>query len=362
LIGRVAAVKKAMKKKVFVLPGGYCMKGLCQKGISILTTLVILAVSLLAAGCNLLPIEEEQLAPPLMKPAKIEYKTKAIERGTLIMQLQLFGSFYSKTQESLSFEQQGGRVKAIHAKLGQIVKTGDLIAELDSASLEIQIQLQEIEVEKANLAITQLRANRADSYSVKRAKLDLEQQQIRLQELQRQLDATRIFAPIDGEVVYVISLSIGEYVNAYQLVAKIANRKELILVSTYDKAGTMPIGSIVDVEFEKTKLVGEVTDNASTLYNNADENLHEAAIITIQGTLPAAVVMGSSARIIFVQDKRENVLILPRTQVNQMNGRRYVNVLEDGVRVEKDVEVGLTTDTEIEIVSGLIEGDLVIIN
>ena len=45
-----------------------------------------------------------------------------------------------------------------------------------------------------------------------------------------------------------------------------------------------------------------------------------------------------------------------------MSGRRYVNVLEDGVRVEKDVEIGLQTDTEAEIINGLEEGDLVITN
>ena len=45
-----------------------------------------------------------------------------------------------------------------------------------------------------------------------------------------------------------------------------------------------------------------------------------------------------------------------------MSGRRYVNVLEDGVRVEKDVEIGLMTDTEAEIIKGIDEGDLVIVN
>jgi UDP-3-O-[3-hydroxymyristoyl] glucosamine N-acyltransferase len=102
--------------------------------------------------------------------------------------------------------------------------------------------------------------------------------------------------------------------------------------------------------------------NPSTLFNDPDERLRKAAIIKISAMLPEKVKLGSHARITFVQDIRENVIILPRSQINLMSGRRYVNVLEDGVRVEKDVEIGLMTDTEAEIIKGLDEGDLVIVN
>jgi hypothetical protein len=44
-----------------------------------------------------LPVEEEELAPPLMQPAKIEYKTEPAQRGTLIQQLRLSGSFSPKS-------------------------------------------------------------------------------------------------------------------------------------------------------------------------------------------------------------------------------------------------------------------------
>jgi hypothetical protein len=78
--------------------------------------------------------------------------------------------------------------------------------------------------------------------------------------------------------------------------------------------------------------------------------------------MPDDIKLGSSVRITYVEEERNDVLVLPRNRINLMSGRRYVNVLEDGVRVEKDVEVGLMTDTEAEIINGLEEGDLVITN
>ncbi|NLM76874.1 MAG: hypothetical protein GX173_02165, partial [Ruminococcaceae bacterium] len=165
-----------------------------------------------------------------------------------------------------------------------------------------------------------------------------------------------------GEVTYIISTSVGENVNAYQIVTRIADLTELVLVTTNEKASELPIGAEVEVEYQKKLLKGEVVANPSTLFNDPDERLRSAAIIKMEDGLPDDAKLGSSAYINYVQDVREDVIMLPRRQINLMSGRRYVNVLEDGVRVEKDVEIGLMTDTEAEIVKGLDEGDLIIVN
>ncbi|MDD2441570.1 MAG: biotin/lipoyl-binding protein [Eubacteriales bacterium] len=338
------------------------MKRTFRFGVQVIVLLSLMLVLVTASGCNFLPVEEEELAPPLMQPAKIEYKTEPAQRGTLIQQLRLSGSFQPEVQLSLSFEDQGGRLKEKHVRLGQEVKAGDLIAELDSGTVGFNIELQEIEIEKSKLNISQLRENKAGYYAIRRAQLDLEQQELRLANLQRQLAATQIVAPFDGEITYIISTSIGEYINAYQIVAKVADTRQLVLVTTNDKASELPVGAEVVIEFQKEELTGEVIGNPSTLFNDPNEYLRKAAVIKVKGELPAKATLGSDARIVYVQDKREDVLILPRRQINLMSGRRYVNVLEDGVRVEKDVEIGLMTDTEAEIIKGIDEGDLVIVN
>ena len=76
---------------------------------------------------------------------------------------------------------------------------------------------------------------------------------------------------------------------------------------------------------------------------------------------PEDAKLGETLRITYIQDQRLGVLVLPRSLINLMSGRKYVNVLLDGVRVEKDVAIGLMTDTEAEILTGLDEGDLVIL-
>jgi hypothetical protein len=49
-----------------------------------------------------------------------------------------------------------------------------------------------------------------------------------------------------------------------------------------------------------------------------------------------------------------------KTLIKNYSGRNYVVLLEDGMRVERDVEIGLETGTDVEIVSGLEPGEQVI--
>lgn len=338
------------------------MKRMHRSG-SMLYLMILLSATLLTTGCQFLPREEEPLAPPLMQPATIEYRTKPVERGDLIEQVRMSGAFVPETQQALSFEKQGGRLKAIHVRMGEMVEADQLLMELDSEQLETQIAMTQLDVERAQLNLQQVKNSGGDRYAVRRAEIDLEQQTMRLQDMEKQMEATRIYAPFAGQVTYLSSVLIGEYVNAYQLMIKIADLSRLVVVTTSDDANSLPIGAMVDVEYDKKIIQAEVIANPSSLYNDPDENMRKAAIMHLpDDTIPDGVKAGVSVRITYVLQRRDDVLVVPRSYINLMSGRRYVNVLENDIRVEKDVEIGLTTDTEAEIIKGLAEGDLVIIN
>ena len=46
--------------------------------------------------------------------------------------------------------------------------------------------------------------------------------------------------------------------------------------------------------------------------------------------------------------------------VNSFANRKFVNVLNDGIREERDIEVGIQNNTEVEVIKGLEEGELLI--
>ena len=84
---------------------------------------------------------------------------------------------------------------------------------------------------------------------------------------------------------------------------------------------------------------------------------------------------GMSISASIVTDIKENVLIVPASAVKTKNGEKYVevfentmpkNIAERGITsvvspIQKKVTVGLSNDMSIEILSGLDEGDQIVV-
>lgn len=70
--------------------------------------------------------------------------------------------------------------------------------------------------------------------------------------------------------------------------------------------------------------------------------------------------LGVDARVKIVGTEAKNVLVLPSEAVNISNEGSFVYILKDGVIARSTVETGLSTDTKVEIRSGLKENDVVI--
>lgn len=67
---------------------------------------------------------------------------------------------------------------------------------------------------------------------------------------------------------------------------------------------------------------------------------------------------GTFGDIVFEAQSHENALVVPQRAILSHS---YVFVVEDGKAVRKDVALGLQNTVMVEILSGLEEGDLVIV-
>lgn len=76
--------------------------------------------------------------------------------------------------------------------------------------------------------------------------------------------------------------------------------------------------------------------------------------------LPDGISIGNSADLILISIKKDNVIVLNKNIIHSVGDRKFVYVLEKGVKRERDVELGEKNMTETIIVKGLSEGDSVI--
>ena len=328
-----------------------------------------LGLALVMAGCSLLPMEEEALRPPLLQPAEEELDIIAASRGSIQTYLRGTAFFVSSSTETLSFKQSGGRLKAIAAAVGQRVAAGDLLVELETGDLELQLQLQELNVERARLQYSQARAAGASEADVRLREIDMEREQLVLDAMASTMTSSRLYAPISGIVTFVESLHAGDTVQAHQSLVTVADPERIqltyVAASRNDLFFLVEAGMPAKLRYKGRDYVGSVMQtpaNAPLTDDEAKAGRDAVTIIVSMDDQPDDVQIGHSAELTIELQNREHVIVLPRSAVRSYMGRHYVQVIEGERRREVDVEVGLTTATELEIVSGLTEGQQIILN
>lgn len=237
----------------------------------------------------------------------------------------------TSTKSSAFKAQSSGTVENLYVRNGDYVTIGDLIMVLKNDDLN----------ENLNDAISSLN----DAYE------DLNNEK-------ENLDFYTIVAPIDG-VVTNINVSNGDYVRSESNLLTIVNNDNVEFDIEVDELdiNDVTVGAEVKVtidaleETASSPLIGYVT-NVSIEGNSMNSVTSYPVTISLEGNDKIKMGMNCSAEII-IQSK-ENVLTVPVEAVNSRKGEYYVS-LSDGS--EQKVEVGLYDDTNIEIVSGLTEGD-----
>lgn len=327
--------------------------------------LIAVVFSVAFTGCYFFPKEEEVLAPPLKEPESVTYETIDVKTGTIERIVRCTGTFVSVSQVDLTYEDRGGRLKSILVKIGDKVKKGDVVAELETDTVANDIRLQEIAVKKSQIAYDRIKTRieidgGGDRTELELAALDLEANKFRLESLQKELERSRLVSTIDGEVVYITDIKLAEYINAYQTVVRVADPSQLQLQYSDDKASSFKLGMKPDILLDGETYKGEVVMTPGDMPKDASEELRKSVRIKVDN-LPEGISIGSTANITLSLEKLENVIVLPKQLINTFSSRKFVNVLKNNIREERDVELGLQTETEVEVVKGLSVGEKIIV-
>ncbi|CAM3815637.1 efflux RND transporter periplasmic adaptor subunit [Cohnella lubricantis] len=331
------------------------------------------ALAFALAGCSLLPKEEEALAPPLVKPANENYQTETAVKGTISIEVNGSGYFESDHTDMAQFTGQGGRVQEVLVHSGDTVKKGDVLVQLVMEDLDLQVKQQELTLEQAKYNLRKERAVQGnDEEVIRMAALQVEIEQLKFDRLTAQYNSKQLKANMDGQVIFVEDLHPGDYVDTYQTLVIVADTKKLRLTLNTDgmlAAREVNVGFPAEISLkvdgEKKTIEGKVVQTPSSAPQTLNKELAEryAKTLYIQvDDVPKGVEIGAMADVKITTQMKENVVKIPRSGLRNSLGRTFVRTLEEGSKVrELDVEAGLTSSTEVEIVHGLDEGDVVIL-
>ncbi len=339
-----------------------------SRPIKFLSLCIAMLLMILASGCQyILPAEEEPLAPPLVVPRDVDYTTVDVARGNLVNSVQGVGKLESVKLVDIYFTAGGGRIKSTNVKLGDTVKKGDVLIQLNVDDLNYQLSIAQLrlkQMENSYSSMEKQMKRARDKTPLKNAEIDLQIQRLEVKHLKDQIENATLRAPIDGSVVYVTYAHQGSYVDAYTTLVRVADQSVKMLTYMDDlNRPYFQIGMKVQVTLvsDKSTTEGEVVSTPFERDKYDDEKLNKMLFIKVPDEFLANTKVGQEAKLVLILGERQNVLKIPRSVVRTYLQRKYVQVLVDGVKVEKDIQTGLETATEVEIISGLEEGEKVIV-
>lgn len=315
--------------------------------------------------------------------------------------------------------QVSGRIEVLHVKLGDKVKKGDLIAEIDSrtqvnalqsaratlrsarASRDAQVATQrryELTLQRQERMLASEATSRSDYESAKAnvdatreqiAALDAEivQRETEVSTAQTNLEYTRITAPIDGTVLAVVAKQ-GQNVNAVQsapTIVMLGNQATMTVYAQISEADV--VRTKVDQEVYFTILGNHERRYTSKLRDiapapesvtNEDSSSSTASTSTTTSTKTAMYYNGlfdidnadgvlrtyMTAQVSIVLGRAQGVLLVPSTALGERaaDGSYTVQVAgPEGRPQPRKIQVGLDNQAMAEVRSGLREGERVVV-
>ena len=301
--------------------------------------------------------------------------------------------------------QVSGQLKKLHVEIGDTVKKGDLIAEIDPRVYESRLQagkaqlrtmnaqLKEQEATvtfatqqfKRNEKLIELKAVSQEALEDSQASLkvamarveslraQIEEAESSLKEAETNLSYTKIFAPMDGTVVQQTTRE-GQTVNASQtapIIVQLADLDVLTVRAQVAEADVMRVVPGMEVSFTTLgnmdrRWKGTVRQVLPTPEIVSDVVLY-SALIDVDNK-DRQLMINMSTQMFFNLGKAENVLRIPATALGMRvsaedaeDGKAY-KVKRKGQEEPVTVQIGLISRSDAEVKSGLSEGDEVMLS
>ncbi|MBT9265305.1 efflux RND transporter periplasmic adaptor subunit [Pseudomonas sp. MG-9] len=355
----------------------------------------------------------------IMPPGRDRFATVQVTRGDIESSVTALGTLQPRRYVDVG-AQASGQIRKIHVEVGDVVKEGQLLVEIDPSTQKAKLDAGRFSIENLKAQLQEQRAQhelaqqkyqrqqhlaaggatREEDVQTARAELkatqariDMFQAQIRQAEAslrsdQAELGYTRIYAPMAGTVV-ALDAREGQTLNAQQQTPLILRIAKLSPMTVWAEVSEADIGHVKPgMTAYFTTLSGGQRRWSSTVRQILPVPPKPLDQTSQGGGSPASTSKSGSARVVlytvlldvdnadnalmaemttqvfFVADQAKDVLTAP---VAALQGSTTANlqtaqvVAANGAIQQREVRTGISDRLKVQIVDGLNEGDHLLI-
>jgi RND family efflux transporter MFP subunit len=290
-----------------------------------------------------------------------------VVRGDLTVTVSGSGYIGVTNEKQLAFG-SGGKIEKLFVEEGDEVKKGEILATLDTSTLELSLIQAQLARDEAEYNLKQLKDVLHSSQDrIKLAEAALKAAERAVAEVQKQLDEAVITAPFDG-VIAILLVKEGDIVPpptmAAQAIIHMIDLTSLELSAEVDEIDIPDVEPGQKAIIEVDALPDDLLDGEVVSISSLPDIQTGLVVypVKIKFDVPAgsAVKAGMSATADIVIQERNNVLLVPSRMVRENEqGNTVVNVVMGKEIEEREVVTGISNGLQTEIISGLNEGETV---
>lgn len=337
-------------------------------------------------------------------PAAAQMATAPVVRGDLEQNVTALGTIKPKTYVDVG-TQVSGQLRKVLVEIGDTVKKGDLLAQIDPTVYQTRVigdqaQLENLKAQlaqqRAQLDLDKLRDQRASrllssqagsqdaadaaAATVRIGEAKIQALQAQIKQTQATLDGdlanlnyTKIYAPMDG-VVVTTSATEGQTLNANQtapIVLRIADLDTMQVWAQVAEADIPKVKVGMSVYFTTLGMPDRRFNAKVVQILPTPETVNDVVLYNVLIDVPNTerlLMTSMSAQVFFMLGSAKDALLVPAAAVRparatQRGGARNeatVRVLVNGQPEVRQVKTGLASRNQVQIIDGLKEGELVI--
>jgi membrane fusion protein (multidrug efflux system) len=257
--------------------------------------------------------------------------------------------------------EMSGRLVYLNIPDGAIVKKGTILAKINDADLQAQLEQQKVQLELAKKTEqrmkTLLAVNGVDQSTYDAALSQVNLYEANIKVINAQIDKTVIRAPFAGRLGLRL-VSVGAYVTPSTLIGTLQQTDKIKIDFTVPESyeSLISIGKTVSIQSSGSEENLSATISAiEPQINTSTRNIKVRAKLETCNLSPGAFVK------VLLEDKL-NGIVVPTNVIIPDAFSNQVVIIKNGKVVFKNVETGIRTASVVEITNGLNVGDSVVVS
>lgn len=294
---------------------------------------------------------------------------KALNVNAKVLRPQLLTDEYVTTglilpdeEVSLSFE-TSGKIVDISFTEGTTIRKGQLLAKVNDKPLQAQLKRLMAQLDLAKNRVFRqeqlLKKDAASQEAYEEAKTSLATLEAEIEGVKVNIGLTELRAPFDG-VIGLRQVSVGAYATPSTVVAKLTKISPLKVEFSVPERYASQIHKGVNMDFTVEGFQSAFHAQVYAVESSVDKDQHVFTARGLYANTNRKLLPGQYASILLKKEEIPNALVIPSEAIVPEMGVDKVFCYRSGKAIPVDVESGIRTASEVQILSGLQEGDTII--